>query len=189
MTPYQIICGLPFKRIVDLDFWHLWRFFIATKVSGSLYWQMKSVCPCRLLVFKKFRGWQNPSKKVKVRLFSDFFLENKTLPAFPFCSNWSLSLFNFHDNPKFHHKINKKDLLKGLQDYAGEGYCVPRGLAQQLKEILRRRRWSETSWRGRSTLSFWTRWERKINTRRQFHAHTGRLHKQIVCYKLQVILH
>ena len=36
MTPYQIICGPPFKRIVDLDFWHLWRLFIATKVSGSL---------------------------------------------------------------------------------------------------------------------------------------------------------
>ena len=111
MTPYQMICGSPFKMVVNLDFWHLWVFF--------------------LLVLKKFRGWQNPSKKVKVRLFSDFFLENKTLPAFPFCSNLSLSLFNFHESfsitgdtirnglddsgffvderPSVPHKINEKD--------------------------------------------------------------------------------
>ena len=53
MTPYQMFCGSPFKMVVNLDFWHLWVFF--------------------LLVLKKFRGWQYPSKKVKVRLLSDFF--------------------------------------------------------------------------------------------------------------------
>ena len=80
MTPYQMICGSPFKMVVNLDFWHLWVFF--------------------LLVLKKFRGWQNPSKKVKVRLLSDFFWKIKLyqLCHFPFCSNWSLSLFNFHES-------------------------------------------------------------------------------------------
>ena len=143
MTPYQMICGSPFKMVVNLDFWHLWVFF--------------------LLVLKKFRGWQNPSKKVKVRLLSDFFWKIKLyqLCHFPFCSNWSLSLFNFHESfsitgdtirnglddwdfllmnaPQFHHKINEKDLLKGLQEYVGGLYCVPRGLAQQLKVILKNR--------------------------------------------------
>ena len=83
MTPYQMICGSPFKMVVNLDFWHLWVFF--------------------LLVLKKFRGWQNPSKKVKVRLLSDFFWKIKLyqLCHFPFCSNWSLSLFNFHESFSF----------------------------------------------------------------------------------------
>ena len=48
-----------------------------------------------LLVLKKFRGWQNPSKKVKVRLFSDFFLENKTLPAVLFLFLFKLITFPF----------------------------------------------------------------------------------------------
>ena len=28
MTPYQMICGSPFKMVVNLDFWHLWVFFL-----------------------------------------------------------------------------------------------------------------------------------------------------------------
>ena len=75
MTPYQMFCGSPFKMVVNLDLWHLWVFF--------------------LLVLKKFRGWQNPSKKVKVRLLSDFFFENKTLPAVPFPFLFKLITFPF----------------------------------------------------------------------------------------------
>ena len=41
---------------------------------------------------------------------------------------WDFLLMN---SPQFHQKINEKDLLKGLQEYAGELYCVLRGMAQQ----------------------------------------------------------
>ena len=49
---------------------------------------------------------------------------------------WSIREFLLKNDPKLHHKINEKDLLKGLQNHAGKGYCVPRGLAQHLKGIL-----------------------------------------------------
>ena len=51
---------------------------------------------------------------------------------------WTIWDFLLMNNPQFHHKINQKDLLKGLQEYAGELYRVPRGLAQQLKVILKK---------------------------------------------------
>ena len=51
---------------------------------------------------------------------------------------WTIWDFLLMNAPQFHHKINEKDLLKGLQEYAGELYCVPRGLAQQLKVILKK---------------------------------------------------
>ena len=51
---------------------------------------------------------------------------------------WTIRDFLLMNAPQFHHKINEKDLLKGLQEYAGELYCVPRGLAQQLKVILKK---------------------------------------------------
>ena len=51
---------------------------------------------------------------------------------------WTIRDFLLMNAPQFHHKINEKDLLKVLQEYAGELYCVPRGLAQQLKVILKK---------------------------------------------------
>ena len=51
-------------------------------------------------------------------------------------TKWNIREFLLKNDPKLHHKINEKDLLKGLQNHAGEGYCVPRGLAQHLKGIL-----------------------------------------------------
>ena len=105
MTPYQMICGSPFKMVVNLDFWHLWVFF--------------------LLVLKKFRGWQNPSKKVKVRLLSDFFWKIKLyqLCHFPFCSNWSLSLFNFHES----FSITGDTIRNGLEESVNLFFCTKCG--------------------------------------------------------------
>ena len=83
MTPYQIICGPPFKRIVDLDFGISGGFSLQQK-SVEAYWQMKSVCPCRLLVFKKFRGWQNPSKKGESQILLFRKIKLCQLRHFPF---------------------------------------------------------------------------------------------------------
>ena len=51
---------------------------------------------------------------------------------------WTIRDFLLMNAPQFHHKINQKDLLNGLQEYTRELYCVPRGLAQQLKVILKK---------------------------------------------------
>ena len=121
---------------------------------------MKSVCPCRLLVFKKFRGWQNPSKKGESQILLFRKIKLCQLRHFPFVQidhfpflifmkasvsqetpsemGWTIWDFLLMNAPQFHHKINEKDLLKGLQEYAGELYCVPRGLAQQLRVILKK---------------------------------------------------
>ena len=36
MTPYQMICGSPFKMVVNLDFWHLWVFFLLVLKNFAL---------------------------------------------------------------------------------------------------------------------------------------------------------
>ena len=51
---------------------------------------------------------------------------------------WTVREFLLKNTPHFHHKINEKDIWKGLQDHAGEGYCVPRGVAQHLKVIMKK---------------------------------------------------
>ena len=91
MTPYQMICGSPFKMVVNLDFWHLWVFF---------YWFSKSFEDGKILPKK----W----------LLSDFFWKIKLyqLCHFSFCSNWSLSLFNFHES----FSITGDTIRNGLDD-------------------------------------------------------------------------
>ena len=53
---------------------------------------------------------------------------------------WTVRDFLLKNTPTFHHKIKKKDLLKGLQDHAGNDFCVQRGVAQQLKVILKKKK-------------------------------------------------
>ena len=51
---------------------------------------------------------------------------------------WTVRDFLLKNTPTFHHKINEKDLLKGLPVYAGKDFCVQRGVAQQLTVILKK---------------------------------------------------
>ena len=94
MTPYQMICGSPFKMVVNLDFWHLWVFF---------YWFSKSFEDGKILPKK----WKSDCFQIlfwKIKLYQ--------LCHFPFCSNWSLSLFNFHES----FSITGDTIRNGLDD-------------------------------------------------------------------------
>ena len=51
---------------------------------------------------------------------------------------WTVRDFLVKNTPTFHHKINEKDLLKGLQEHAGKDFCVDRGVARWLKVILKK---------------------------------------------------
>ena len=73
------------------------------------------ICGCLFYWFSKsFEDGKILPKKWKSDCFQIFFLENKTLPAFPFCSNLSLSLFNFHES----FSITGDTIRNGL-DYSG----------------------------------------------------------------------